>query len=1335
MKPVELTILMRDKTREGIQSASENVDGLTRDYKELVAGMEASGEAAKSMASTTSQSLEGLKSTLQALKSQQRELQSVMSDSSKWGAVPKELTAEYEKISQEIKEAETRIGAYSKKTEEVTQSHVSFRSQLRQAREELIAMEQAGQRGTKAYADLQKRVGQLQDAMDDAAQQARVLANDESAFQGFITGLSGVAGGFSAATGAMALFSGENENLQKIMLKVQSLMAITVGLQQVSQALNKDSAFRLVTVAKAQEFFAIATNKLSVALGISNIAAKALMATLTMGLSVVIGGIIYLWDKYSSAQAKASEEQQKFNKAVAENAAQNITGFEKLRQSYNKLGDSIEEKTKFLIANQEEFRKLGIQINNVNDLNNVFIENADAFKQSIMARASAMAAMELATEHYKKALEKRGEAKERAKNPTLWDEFRGSTVLSAEIFAANAAVEFLEEAKTEEQLVKDLIGESIRQSQEAQKSLSDANIQSLDNLEKSTKAWWEGYKKTQEQQMENSLPGSDVFKKAKAERDRAAKELKKWDEPKDSDNAKQQNEKLQKRLEAQEKLSDIERAAAIEREKFQLEMRQKEIDVMDDSYKKQQQQLELNLDKELLSIREFEQKKLHEQQQYEKEQWQANGKKGTFKPKTQTIDELKKADNKDVKYIVPDIADQIKQQTKAAQDAYDKASKDLLEARRKELSEEEYHLKSSLDRQLLEIKQNYEERIKAAKGNSLLESELKKNFEADLVKAKKTASLEQISAEEGYYKELTNVTKNAATANKKRLDETIKKTKELIKYIENPNLKLPAGISEEFAAKLKESPDALREMYENLNLLQDEYNSKQNYPFAGFIKGLSDLKNSSAQAKKALQEIDAEKRKMYQNQADISQKSGVEGIKAGAIEAAETTQFLSEKLQQLADVTGDAAFQDFADETSAIARNFSAAGQGAASGGWIGAIVGGATDILSQTIEAFTQAAASEAEAKRNAIDFANAYQLSMLQIKDIDYESVFGTNDILKSSDAFKKAQETIKEYNKLTNSTNVQKGINNKSIVDQILAAGAIEKGFNDLQSMKIKTKTASGWSKFWGGSDKYTSLGDLAPQLWNERNEFDTENAKLFLETNTQISDEQRKQIQYVIDLKQAYDDAMSLVDEQIEKVFGSLATDMADSIFDAVRNGSDAWEGFEKTGLSVIDSLGKELLKEMIIGTYLDNYKEKMRSAYSLGDSEQIQEELLKITGSIFNGLPAIYDSMESVAKNWEEMAQDAGFDTSKLASDGVSQSGKAGAFTTMSQEQGTKLEGLFTSLQMHGANIDDTVKNISAAMYVASDTLMRIETNTSHCRRLEDLADNMAVLLRDGLKVR
>ena len=122
---------------------------------------------------------------------------------------------------------------------------------------------------------------QLQDIQGDIQSQGSVLANDEATFAGVLSGLNGVVGGFTAAQGAVALFAGENENLQKIMLKVQSLMSITMGLQQVAQTLNKDSAFSLITLNKAKEWW---NNLLAVGRGeqIASTAATAADTTATI---------------------------------------------------------------------------------------------------------------------------------------------------------------------------------------------------------------------------------------------------------------------------------------------------------------------------------------------------------------------------------------------------------------------------------------------------------------------------------------------------------------------------------------------------------------------------------------------------------------------------------------------------------------------------------------------------------------------------------------------------------------------------------------------------------------------------------------------------------------------------------------------------------------------------------------------------------------------------------------------------------------------------------------------------------------------------------------------
>ena len=167
----------------------------------------------------------------------------------------KKIVAEAEKVGDELYQTEQRLKKEAAAAEKSANSQVSLRTRLRQLREELVMMEASGQRGTAQYRALQEEAGKLTDAWADATAQATILAHDQRGMQGLISGLSGVAGAFSVAQGTMSLFAGENEDLQKIMVKVQSLMAITIGLQQIQQTLNKDSAFTLVTLNGLKEWW------------------------------------------------------------------------------------------------------------------------------------------------------------------------------------------------------------------------------------------------------------------------------------------------------------------------------------------------------------------------------------------------------------------------------------------------------------------------------------------------------------------------------------------------------------------------------------------------------------------------------------------------------------------------------------------------------------------------------------------------------------------------------------------------------------------------------------------------------------------------------------------------------------------------------------------------------------------------------------------------------------------------------------------------------------------------------------------------------------------------
>jgi len=401
------------------------------------------------------------------------------------GAAKQDLTGELNAAKKALLEEKAILTQLETQVKATSASHVTLRTQLRQMKEELVGMEAAGKRGSAEYAALQKRFADLTNAMGDAQKQANVLANDERGMQGLIMGFSGLTGAASAAQGAIGLFSGENENLHKIMLKVQSLMAITIGLQQVQTTLNKDSAFMIVTVAKAKDLLAAAELRFATALGISNVAAKALMATLTLGLSVAIGVAIVAITKLVDKSREAKKATEEFNSATADAAYKSIAGFERLRQEWSRLGDDLRAKNKYIKDNKDAFEELGVQVKGVADAENILVINKDKFLEAQIAKAKSVAGFEIAAQKYKEALQKMQEAESMGATKTRYMPSstmgeEGSTIqVENQKYTKTVA-----EAKKLEEEAKRYITGAIDQAEVAAQKLGEMGVTTTENLEK-----------------------------------------------------------------------------------------------------------------------------------------------------------------------------------------------------------------------------------------------------------------------------------------------------------------------------------------------------------------------------------------------------------------------------------------------------------------------------------------------------------------------------------------------------------------------------------------------------------------------------------------------------------------------------------------------------------------------------------------------------------------------------------------------------------------------------------------------------------------------------------
>lgn len=93
-----------------------------------------------------------------------------------------------------------------------------------------------------------------------------------------------------------------------------------------------------------------------------------------------------------------------------------------MQDRWNDLGDNLKEKKKFIKDNADEFKKLDVAVNNVNDAENLLVDNTAAFIEAMTLRAEAAAAFKLASEEAEKALKAQIEIdKRKEKGPNLKD--------------------------------------------------------------------------------------------------------------------------------------------------------------------------------------------------------------------------------------------------------------------------------------------------------------------------------------------------------------------------------------------------------------------------------------------------------------------------------------------------------------------------------------------------------------------------------------------------------------------------------------------------------------------------------------------------------------------------------------------------------------------------------------------------------------------------------------------------------------------------------------------------------------------------------------------------
>lgn len=161
---------------------------------------------------------------------------------------------------------------------------------------------QAAEAGDEALArKYANAAGQAKDKLSDFKEEIKSTADASSRFGAIANVGAGIAAGFQAAQGALALFGAEGKAVQEVLLKVQAASAIAQGAQGVAGLADSFNVAKKVAV---DAFKAI----------------RAAIGSTGIGLLVVaLGTVVAYWDEIKASISGVSAEQKKLNELTNAN--------------------------------------------------------------------------------------------------------------------------------------------------------------------------------------------------------------------------------------------------------------------------------------------------------------------------------------------------------------------------------------------------------------------------------------------------------------------------------------------------------------------------------------------------------------------------------------------------------------------------------------------------------------------------------------------------------------------------------------------------------------------------------------------------------------------------------------------------------------------------------------------------------------------------------------------------------------------------------------------------------------------------------------------------------
>lgn len=1355
------------------QQAKQGVAQLEQEYRKITISEEQAAAANKSLTDKITEQ----KAVVKQVEADVRALQKAYEKAAPGNAQSAAL-AELNAAKKALEEDKAILAELTAEQEKNKESNKRLSRQLRELQNDMARMRLNGEQNTEEYRQMAEKAAQLSDTLGDLRAQTSILANDDANLQGFISGVNGLSGAFTTATGVMSLFASENENLMKVQARVQSVMAITMGLQQLFNALNKDSAFRLVTVTKVKNLLTTANYRLATSLGISNAAATALMATLTLGLSVVITGLIVAWNKYSDAQEEAARKAQERVEIESQGRAEMIkTRFEidTTRESLkNFTGSKEEEKKKCEEMNRKYGEAFGYY-DTVAQWYDVLTQKAEQYIQMLFLQAKAQALVNKAVEADEKVNKHKATKPGNAESDMGWFARMGHYWMQSEsngMYDGHAAVErYNKEAYNKR--TKELEAERdsyLKQAADLEKQAASigksANIGGHAAPGKPKKEKTKKDTKKEEERMASELlalqqknrqaeidllkEGSEkkrrqIQENYKKEMEELAAQEKKWRDAQKGHLTGEQTEALASaRALASMKKKDGEKEIAKEEAKKQLEQRRDEIQAMSEYLREYGsfQQKKLAIAKETAQkIAEVDASEVSDstkkwkKAQLRKEQQQREAGM-SFEEISRGIDwnALFSGVGNLTKEMMTPMMEQLRAYVET--DDYRNADAetqqkvtDLIQEMRRYVGTDQSVTWQKLDEAIKQFTDSvaaYDRAVKAEEAAVKTRDEGKKKLASGEITEEQYRELETKAQELG--------------------DATAKAHESM----------------EDFGAALNRTSDEVANFTSGLTTALSNAKAWQG------VEGFGGIQQSVGQIDQLKGTLDSILPQMGEGMAKTigTTLSGTMGSALGSI-GGSLSGVLSSGLGGIIGIVAQIPklILDLVHGIKNFVTGILDAITEIISLRWIDDLVVGILDAIGNLIDAIFDLPENLFKVLESIIVNGIGGLLDTV-LGRIGNILSFGALSSKGPSDWFTNSneKEVAEAIDRLTKRNELLEQAIEDLTDEMKTARGAIAIRISD-DAEKLQRETIDNYKGIAQAQAGYHSAHHSFNYYWRgySQEQIDRLSAQMGRKWNGDIwnlSPEEMKMLRSNVDMWKLLQDigkggyggrVAEKLDKYIEQagklkeitdaLYENLTTTTKDNVFDSFLN---SLYGLANGSEKVFDEIAEnwqEMVNKMAVNnlvgakfqknleTWYENLAKlnKARTSGEITDAEYRKR---------LDALKQEYEDYVKSARNDIEQLRNEGIIKETDKTGGTTQSGKSGAFMTMSQDQGTKLEGLFVSGQMHWASIDDRVEDITVRMSDAQGHLKKIEDNTgSSAQSLKDIKEEMKKITRDGVKVK